>query len=74
MKLTVTFILIFFNIVFGCKYNDTQKKYRIDYAVGQHIFSDYTERYHLQNGTVTYFNEKGVKIVRCGTFSIVEQK
>ena len=53
---------------------NTNHKYAIEYNHGRWMFEDYTDTFQVNNGAITYIDEKGNYITRYGTFSIKENK
>jgi len=51
---------------------DTTHKYEVRYASGRYTYSDYTDTFALTPTSINYRNERGVEVIRFGTFSITE--
>jgi hypothetical protein len=53
---------------------DTTHKYEVRYASGRYTYSDYTDTFALTPTSINYRNERGVEVIRFGTFSITNNQ
>ena len=57
-----------------CYCIDRTHKYEIEYPHGKYTFSDYTDTFQLTPTSIKYIDDKGVEIIRYGTFSVKENQ
>jgi hypothetical protein len=68
----VIYIVVIMTILSSC--TDSTHKYAIGYNHGKWSYEDYTDTFQISNGVVKYVDEKGIEIIRYGTFSIEKNK
>ena len=51
---------------------NTTHKYEVRYESGRYMYSDYTDTFSLSPTSINYRDERGVEVIRFGTFSITK--
>ena len=51
---------------------NSTKKYRIEYSHGRYDMRDFTDTFTINNGSITYKDEKNRQVTLYGTFSITK--